>query len=411
MSRRIESSFLRQSDFTPGRLTLAFALALGITACGGGGSSGGDDGGAGGGDGGGAGGGVASVNTVLSTDEQVALAAFGSGAGLDAAETGLDQGDQGGPTDPVDILATGVAPLVSEEVPCTSGRQVIHTDTGGAFALDQVDFESAGVFANNNQLRIGTDNQIRADNCLIEVDELPDFVNEIDGTLDLTGFADGQGRTIQHLIAGGYAGSDPAVASVSDRDLTESFVLQIEGSPLGDLSFRLRGEIYLCVGCFEGGDDFVADLGNLNGDADRDSALAGRFELRSDSRTISAGNVGADFWSGVSRASGESANAAEFVVDGRLALDDADKPECNFDVTYETPKDDPLFFDNFPADDATPTRGRMNVTVNTGEDAGTTFEVDFDTGNPDTLRVNGTEFNRTELVDDAGCSTAPDANS
>lgn len=377
------------------KMLLALFAALAITGCGGGGGGGGgdNDDSTGGGDDNG-------TTTGLSSEEQVALAAFGSGGSLDAGQTGADESTDDPET------ASGA----STQISCNDGGDHwVHEDNGGPFALDQVDFEATGVFDGNDSLSTGKDMQVRADECL---NSGPGFSSRVDGITD-TAQADNLGTSgegsIGYFVGGGYDGNDPSVPSVDDRDLSTSFVSDFESDEFGDFFYSLRGEIWSCGACLDSGEAFVKDLANPNGDPQRDVGFAGRFEMGFNNFTVEAGDIDAgDVWTFVSSA-GSGSNDASFVVDGRYALSDADNPECNFDVTYET--SDPLYVEDLFAESRVPSEGEIKVTQNAGDDAGTTYTVNFDTGDPDTVTVNGTTYNRNDLVDDQGCSTGIETES
>jgi hypothetical protein len=205
-------------------------------------------------------------------------------------------------------------------------------------------------------------------------------------------------------VAGGYDGSDVNSPSKDQRNLSERFVYEIDGTT----SFGLRGKIWTCKGCLDSGTDFVKDLSNVQStDPQRDLGIAASFEISVGSVSVELGDVdNSERWAITVRKRGTTDTDAEFIINGRYALTDSSNSSCNFDVTYDTSTSDPLYSPNFP-NGATPTKGTVDVTVNSGDNAGTTYTINYDTGDSDTIEIDGDELSRT----DSTCSTTVSTSS
>jgi len=370
------------------RLWGAGVLVAGVVGCGGGGDGGdGDDDGT-----------TLSgtqQGTTLSGTQQAGVAAFASASTATTAQTGESEAED----DPATTSSS------SNQIDCNQGGEAWQYQNQGVdFALNNVDFEATGRFTGNSSLATGSDSELRADNCRNEASGISTsgISTRVDGISDTakdTSFS--SDRQISYTASGGYAGSNPSSPpSVSDRNLDASFVSEIDGTT----SFSLRGEIWSCSGCLDA-TDFVKDLGNMAGDSQRDLGIAASFEIGLNSLTVELGNVDKnETWELAARA-GSGSSDAEFIVEGRYAFTDSSNSACNFDVTYDTDTSDPLYSPDFLAG-KTPTSGQVDVTVNSGADAGTTYSVDFDTGDSDTVKVDGQELSRSDLETDASCSAS-----
>jgi hypothetical protein len=369
------------------RLWGAGVLVAGVVGCGGGGDGGDED----------------DDGTTLSGTQQAGVAAFASADTATTARTGESEAEDDPATTSSSSSTSGFTTAASNQIDCNQGGGEAwqYQNQGGEFALDKVDFEATGRFTGNSSLATGSDSELRADDCRNEANGISTRVDGISDTAKDTSFS--SDRQISYTVSGGYAGSNPSSPpSVSDRNLDASFVSEIDGTT----SVSLRGKIWTCSGCLGSGTkQFVKDLGNMKGDAQRDLGLAASFEIGLNSLTVELGNVDKnETWELAARADSGSSDA-EFIVDGRYAFTDSSNSACNFDVTYDTDTSNPLYSRDFPSGEP-PTRGQVDVTVNSGADAGTTYSVDFGTGDPDTVKVDGQELSRSDLETDASCSAS-----